>query len=504
MATSTTISTRVEDIEGEERTMPLLSSGGEGGGGEGEKRSSTFYSALSSTTKAIIGTGVIAVPYAIVEVGYVVGILGLFSVAFLSAYSMKTLIRCSHVVREAAGRDRRKAAAENVDETKQTNADTVDSNHGISRALVKSGEESEEGAEHGEGEGTIRKIAEFCYGARGVLFADFVLLSAQIGAAVAFAEFIVSAWSDVLNAHRVYPAIIISPVLVLLSLLKSTASLEPVAFVGNFIFLFSFIAVIVFGFGTTHGDFQSVEAENVSASSLSSFLGLTLFALAAQSECMSIEKFLPKKVQLQYCRVLDISLTIAVCIYIAIGMLCYAFFGAHTKDVIFDNIVCTGDAAAVAADDDEAFLRCRSFDKPTVSAIRNVVKIGMACMISVNYPFTLEGAVHTIEELYLGRPAKRCFGLFVEPIACVGRVVCVGTTLLVAVLVPDFSFLVGLCGTFSSGLLAFVLPPLFSLKLNDPRKGGDRLAALGHGLVLVGGLVFSLVATAFLIKGKIA
>ena len=78
-------------------------------------------------------------------------------------------------------------------------------------------------------------------------------------------------------------------------------------------------------------------------------------------------------------------------------------------------------------------------------------------------------------------------------------------TLIIAVVVPDFSFLVGLCGTFSSGLLAFVLPPAFLLaldgkKLQDNREYGTLFK---HISILIGGLVFSIVASIFILIDKV-
>merc|ERR1711988_1901895 len=109
---------------------------------------------------------------------------------------------------------------------------------------------------------------------------------------------------------------------------------------GNFIFLFSFIMVLIFGFGTTELHFQKMDFVSKSSGDISTYLGLVIFALAAQSECMSIERFLPSELQNQYGRILDYAISIAAIIYIAIATLCYAFFGSFTHDAIFDNIEC--------------------------------------------------------------------------------------------------------------------------------------------------------------------
>ena len=81
-------------------------------------------------------------------------------VAYLNAYSMKTLIVASHHVRA------------------QQEANGVP-------ALAT--------------DGTIRRIAAATFGPLGVAFSDFILITAQLSAAAAFVEFIGSAWANVLG-----------------------------------------------------------------------------------------------------------------------------------------------------------------------------------------------------------------------------------------------------------------------------------------------------------------
>ena len=417
-------------------------------------KKSTFNSALSSTLKTIVGTGIIALPYGFSKSGIVIGVLGLIFVAYLSTYSMKTLIDASHKVRKM-----------------QENDD--------------------------EASGTIRRIALVTYGkSYGVAFCDFVLITAQVGSSIAFAEFITKSFSDVLHVDSVWIACAMAPILIVVCILKSTESLEYLGMFGNFIFLFSFIMVLIFGFGTTELHFQKMDIVSKSSGDISTYLGLVIFALAAQSECMSIERFLPSELQKQYGRILDYAISIAAIIYIAIATLCYAFFGNFTHDVIFDNIECG----------ENYDLKCGALSHDAVSVIRGIVKIGMACMITINYPFTLEGALHTVEEWCLGRSAKFLYknSPFVESRAIILRILIVLFTLVIAVVVPDFSFLVGLCGTFSSGLLAFVLPPAFILALDGKKLQDEHQYAsiFKHVAILIGGLIFSIVASVFILIDK--
>lgn len=168
---------------------------------DGKAKRGTYASALSSTLKTIVGTGVIALPYAMLEAGWLFGTIILLIVAYLSAYSMKVLIHCSHEVRFRYG------------------------------SRVIRDEEIGEDEKEDDGDGSIRRIAKYTYGSWGVVVSDIILVTSQVGSAIAFAEFIITSWSDVLGVHVIWPAIVVAPILIFLSLLKSTASLDHCTFV---------------------------------------------------------------------------------------------------------------------------------------------------------------------------------------------------------------------------------------------------------------------------------
>ena len=88
----------------------------------------------------------------------------------------------------------------------------------------------------------------------------------------------------------------------------------------------------MFGFGTADVSFEGTSAAT-GISGLSSFFGSVLFAFAAQSECMSVEQFLPPRTQKQYGRILDLAILIAAIIYMLWGILCYIFFKDNTQVV---------------------------------------------------------------------------------------------------------------------------------------------------------------------------
>merc|ERR1711865_430551 len=101
-------------------------------------------------------------------------------------------------------------------------------------------------------------------------FSDFVVISAQVFSVVAFVAFISESLASVFNTidanmedvtkssdgTRDWTLVGLLPILCALCALRSTASLEGLATFGNFVFLASFITVLMFGFGTADVSFE--------------------------------------------------------------------------------------------------------------------------------------------------------------------------------------------------------------------------------------------------------
>jgi len=356
----------------------------------------------------------------------------------------------------------------------------------------------------------VREISQVALGFWGVCFSDFVLISSQLGTGVAFAAFIAEALASAIDTMdggmevvadsstttRHWVMLAIFPLLGVLTSLRSTASLEPLAAFGNIVFLVSFVIVMVFGFGTAEVSLEGTSAATGIAG-LASFFGLSLFAFSAQSECMSVEQFLPKNVQQRYGRVLDVSLMITVGIYILFGVMGYIFFKDSTSDNIFSNLKCGPGE----------YLPCKTFSLKLSVWLNVVVQLGMAVMIVVNYPFSMFGACQNVEEIIWGCTdgGTPMLNYFAQAKMAVLRVFWVAMTLVVAAVVPDFGFLVGFVGCFCQTLFAFVLPPLFHLSLSWTKLKTERLYAnmALHIAVLIFGVIFSVVSTTQLIVQKI-
>ena len=165
---------------------PLL-----GDEGEAEADEGSFSSALTNTVKTVVGSGVIALPYAVMKCGYVSGMIGLVIIALLSVYTMKLLV------------------------------------YGMKAVRYK---RQQEGDERETSEVTCREIGELAGGAAGKFVTDFIMISCQWGGCCAFAAFIMTSIHGVIGNPDdkeigLYVLLVITPIFAILCCLRSTESL---------------------------------------------------------------------------------------------------------------------------------------------------------------------------------------------------------------------------------------------------------------------------------------
>ena len=178
-----------------------------------------------------------------------------------------------------------------------------------------------------EASGTIRRIALITYGkSYGVAFCDFVLITAQVGSSIAFAEFITKSFSDVLHVDSVWIACAMAPILIAVCILKSYRKFGIFRHVRKFHFLI--LLHHGFDFWFRH-DGTSLSKDGLCLEKQWRhfyILGLVIFALRLNRVHVD-RTILTERVTKQYGRILDYAISIAAIIYIAIATLCYAFLG---------------------------------------------------------------------------------------------------------------------------------------------------------------------------------
>lgn len=208
-----------------------------------ERSLSTPLQALSNTIKSIFGSGVLAMPYATKEAGWLSASIALCPIAFLSYYTMFQLVCCNEAVR----------------------VKTV----GTLKTDI-----------------SFRTIGGLAYGYYGTLAADVFLMGCQFGACCAFLSFVMENFNSLPGVglgHKQLLLLGFVPIVSILTLLRSTTYLAPAAHLGNFLFLFAYIAAISISLNSHPPSFESAQPFT-GVSGLASFFGTSVFAFSAHPQ----------------------------------------------------------------------------------------------------------------------------------------------------------------------------------------------------------------------------
>eukprot|EP00466_Bigelowiella_natans_P021256 jgi/Bigna1/145429/aug1.99_g20137 len=156
---------------------------------------------------------------------------------------------------------------------------------------------------------------------------------------------------------------------------------------------------------------------------LAVFMGSTVFMFSGHAEVVAIVK--PMKDRSKYPKVLVISVGTLFLIYLVFGLVVYISFGEKTEGLIFENM--SGNLVAVT-------------------------KVFHSLAILFSIPVKLWPAFENVTL----QTRITSVGIRLSLLIATGAV---------AILVPDFAFLVAFCGSFCITLVGLVLPPLMYIIL---------------------------------------
>ena len=218
----------------------------------------------------------------------------------------------------------------------------------------------------------------------------------------------------------------------------------------------------------------------VNWSGFPSFFGIAIFAYSAHAEGLTISQDLPEETRRVYPSILLRTFLFITVLYVLFGGACYYLFGAGTPDIIFE---------AMAAG----------------TLLTTVVKLAVSAVLLAQFPIAMMPALQIMEPPLvkaLGRGGDEGGGgaggggeLSKRALVGTGvfRAVTVALLAYVALCLPFFYDLMSIVGSFSTGLLGFVLPPLMYLKFADKelsptvRMANMAICAIG----VIGGLYCS-------------
>ena len=395
-----------------------------------EDQQPAFSSALCNQLKSVFGTGLLAMPWAVMQVGAPLALLLMAVVGFAAVYTMQLL---------AWSADLRGL-------------------HGKQKAATL----------------TYAELVREAFGVMGGRLNAANLVLHQLAVCAAYLVFIGDNVQGALRLHSSTPVILaLTPPFVLLCWLRDMRRLLATSAAGTAMLGIALALVladasrqphaIVLANASTqphgtraHGLFA---LRAVQPSQMAAFLGIAIFTFAGHSETLSVVQSLGS----QRARYVEISLTIAlvgVPLIAAFSLAAYAGYGDATQKNILLN---------------------------AHSRLASLVKLLLSAVAFFSLPLKMFPANQLIESLFIPsdtesiasrRAVRTCLSLL---------------SVALALLLPDFEFLVALIGAFCMGIIAFTVPPFMYCSLGRTVLSPLSLAA--HAALGLVGVAITLGAT---------
>eukprot|EP00301_Raphidiophrys_heterophryoidea_P023796 c7536_g1_i1.p1 GENE.c7536_g1_i1~~c7536_g1_i1.p1 ORF type:complete len:428 (+),score=95.94 c7536_g1_i1:207-1490(+) len=392
-----------------------------------EAPSSSRASALANSVKSVLGSGVMALPFAFAKTGLIPGIILTLSISWLSFV-------LNHVISQIA--------------CLEPSAHTID------------------------------EVYQSIFGVAGRVLIGANVILHQLLACTAYIVFIGVNVSDITDTPSAVVISCLFPAFALLSFMPTTGSLAPFSFVGNIAIIGTLVVVCVYSLfvKTTKGDFNSYHLAT-SYDGIAPFLGMGLFMFSGHFEVIPIYKSLGN--QSEYRWVLYWTAAIITFVYMLFGILVYLAFGDDTKEMVVRHLGPVPRAVCVILLSSAFFLSLPLKITPAVQVVETCIKQLLPAPSKAMVQPLIDGGSTPSKH-----PKRAPRFLLWWQYVC--RTVLALCPCIFAVVVPDFSFLISLIGSTFVGIFAFSLPPFVYLYLSC--KHGEattlrRLSMLALGVV---------------------
>mmetsp|Transcript_15257 Transcript_15257/g.24782 ORF Transcript_15257/g.24782 Transcript_15257/m.24782 type:complete len:446 (+) Transcript_15257:240-1577(+) len=368
--------------------------------------------AFVTTFKAVVGSGFFALPFALMKSGLYGGLLVVGVVWFFTTYTTKQLV----------------GAADRLIQDRMVSG---------SPALREVG---------------YMDIGHAAYGNSAAVssFIWVTMVGSQYIAVCAYMVFLQSTLTPLLAVlvygnHKGHTQLMRDLVLTACCMLQLVLALAPnPAFLGkasnfgNLAFLLTVIFIFTYGFMYFPPDIEKNTTGFESMPGLYICFGIACFTLSAHAEALSIFSTSGDKVKQAYPKIIDCVNALATFFYLGIAVFSYACFGKDTDQIIFANFTEKG------------------------GAIGYVLQLCICAMIVCNYPLTLY-PIHQMVEMAFkledGTNSLTVYQIISRyTLVLISGVIAWGTG-------GKFGMVSTIGGGFI-GLVAFVLPPLFYIRLH--------------------------------------
>lgn len=393
---------------------------------------SDFSHAFANLLKTMIGSGLLTLPWITAQAGIGLSVPGLACLAYLTQGAIRFVVRC-------AAHERQLAGATYVDLDKPS-----------------------EPTDHGGSSWQI--VAKAAFGQMGWMVTSLSLLTAQLGVASSYLNFVGNAVMEHTGVSTVTSRIWLWGFVSLLCMvrpLKSVAYLSMTA-----LLVYAGIIILVFVFGTeawlereraAAGAYVETDAIKLfDASQLGTWFGPALFAFEGMGTALSIYESMGTNDVRPFFAVISSAYTVAVLVYTSVAGFGYLAWRGGVESVVLD-----------------------SFPR---SAVGYGAQFALTPVLALTYPIQMAPVFQMAD-----RACAQCTPLAVWPLV---RVAFVGLTCSASYAIPDMEKMVGLTGALAFSSIGFVLPGLFFLKLRPPAltpgSGGVKDTVLAVALVVIG------------------
>jgi amino acid permease len=368
---------------------------------------SSVSNTIINLTKTMMGTGILALPYACQQGGLVLYSVGMIAIGAWNVFCMSRLVKCLDLLPPALSADSAGGG----------------------------------GALHA-GISTFAKVAWYAYGDIGLHMVDGMMILLLIGIVVAYVAAVMSFMADTpLSINTTVDAILTGLAMVSLSLVPNLDYLTRASAIGLFVLLMAFVVITAYG---VHDHFRLDEstaghqpAEDVplkiwpgSWANVSHWFGIVVFGYGIVPLTYNFHESMQEPHRLEEATSLAVG-SVAL-LYVLLGVGLYYLFPQLESDILHQ----------LPADPD--------------AWIPLATRVGLSATIIATAPLLIVPCSQIVEGRILSRNRP----------SLLVRLGVVFTCVLIAVVVPGFVRVVSLVGCLCVAVVSFCLPPFFHWRLS--------------------------------------
>ncbi|KAL6448192.1 hypothetical protein ACFW04_000295 [Cataglyphis niger] len=400
-----------------------------------KKRGKVNMETLLHLLKGSLGTGILAMPKAFYNAGYIIGLIATIIIGLLCTYCMRILVFSEYELCK-----RRRVPSMTYPATAES-------------ALR-------------EGPQFLRPFSK-----ASVHIINIFLMIYQMGTCCVYIVFISSNLQMALSSFvslklEIYMAILLLP-LIFINYIRNLKFLAPFSTIANIIMFTGFAIILYYIFREPLTFENRVKIGEVKNFPL--FFGTVLFALESIGVIIALENNMKTPQSFGgYCGVLNMGMTVIVILYIIVGFFGYVKYGANAKGSV-------------------------TFNLPQEDTMSQIIKIMFAVAIFITYALQAYVPVEIIWNTYLDHRIKNRKILW----EYVCRTVITLATFVLAIAIPRLGLFISLFGALCLSALGIAFPAIIEICVQWPGKdfGLFKAMLIKNMLLIVFGLLGLVIGT---------